>query len=239
MKDLFNFQFSGFSVLAVLFIGILLSLMIRLLHRVILIRIANSKIRQWYQIGELTIWMLYGAWALHTVFGDTLYFQLTILLILLVIFIWFSWFVVRDFIAGLVFKLNDSFQPGQYFKVGDIEGIILAADYLQLNLSQENGVVVKIPYNKISGAIHAKADTEDQSMKYSFEVQVGEDYAEEDIRTRIRRAILLTAGARINAEPRIIRKGIENEKQRYEVHVPVLHPVYNKLIEKNVIESLR
>ena len=239
MKNLFDFQFSEFSVLAVLFIGILLSLLIRLMHRVIFIRIANSKIRQWYQIGELTIWMLYGTWALHKVLGDTLYYQLTILLILLVIFIWISWFVVRDFIAGLVLKLNDSFQLGQYFKVGDIEGTILAADYLQLNLRQENGVVVKIPYNKISGAIHARGDAKDQSMKYSFEVQVGDDFAEADVRSCIRRAILLTAGARINAEPRIIRRGIENKKQWYEVQVPVLNPVYNKLIEKNVVESLR
>jgi len=239
MKDLFNFQFSEFSLLAVLISGILLSLLMRVVHRVIFSKISKSRNRQWYQVGELAIWMLYGAWGLRIVLGDSLYYELTILLILLVIFIWISWFVVRDFIAGLVLKLNNSFQHGQYFKLGEIEGTIIFADHLQLNLQQENGVVVKIPYNKISGAIYARGDHEDQSMKYRFEVEADINAAEEDLRNRIRSAIFQTTGTRTNTEPRIILKGIENKKQRYEVQVAVLDPVYNKLIEENVKESLR
>jgi small-conductance mechanosensitive channel len=239
MNELLNFRFSEFSILTVLFSGLLLSLLMRLMRRFVLHRIVKNKIRQWFQIAELVVWMLYGAWALHNILGDSIYYQLTILLILLVIIIWVSWFAVRDFIAGLVLNLNDSFQPGQYFKIQEIEGTIRDIDYLQIHVRQENGTIIKIPYNKISGAIHSRGAIEDQGMKHRFKVEVAAHYSEEEIRTKIRTAIFQTAGARIKTEPSIISKGEENKKQQYEIQVSILSPDYNKLIEANVIESLK
>ena len=239
MKELLNFRFSEFSVLTVLFLGILLSLLMGLLRRIVLNKITKNKNKQWYQIGELAVWILYAAWALHSILGDSLYYQMTILLILIVIVIWVSWFVVRDFIAGLVLKLNDSFQPGQYFKLGEIEGTILSADYLQLNLHRENGVIIKIPYNKISGAIHYKGEAEDQSMQHQFELEIADKYSLQDVRSLVREAVLLSAGARFSREPRVIHKGTEDKKQKYEVTISALSPDYNKLIESNVKEYFK
>jgi small-conductance mechanosensitive channel len=238
MNELLRFEFSGLSLLKVLILSILLVLVLRLLRKKVIEKMLKTKSRQWYQIGEIAIWMIYGAWALHLVLGESLYYKLTILLILMVIVIWVSWFVVRDFIAGLVLKLNESLKPGQYFKLDDIDGTIIDTDYLQLNLRQESGVVVKIPYNRISGSVHYKGEAEEQSIQCRFEIEIEDRFSVEEVRHLTRKAVFLSAGTRLNREPRIIYKGKENKKQKFDIIVPVFNADYNKLIEGNVKEAL-
>jgi hypothetical protein len=116
---------------------------------------------------------------------------------------------------------------------------IIGADYLQLNLHQENGVIIKIPYNKISGAIHHKGEAEDRSMHHQFELEIADKYSLQDVRSLVREAVLLSAGARFSREPRVIHKGTEDKKQIYEVTISALSPDYNKLIESNVKEYFK
>jgi len=234
MNQILNFEFSEFNLITVLILGLLLLFVLRFIRRFFITRISKNHIKQLYQLSEIFIWIIYGFWSLQIVLKDSYYYMLAVLSICAIIIIWLAWFVAKDFIAGIVLKLADNYQPGQQFKLDNIQGIIVEADYLQLSVRMQDGIMVKIPYSKISGAIHYEARIDDKSSQHRFEIEVIKNYSIDEIRKRIRQAVLLSAGVSINKEPQINLKNETNDSCTFEMVVHAISPRYFQQIEGNV-----
>ncbi|MFC2088394.1 mechanosensitive ion channel domain-containing protein [Calditrichota bacterium] len=182
--------------------------------------------------------MIYSFWGLHIVLQDSFYYMLAVLSIGAIIIIWLAWFVARDFIAGIVLKLGDNYQPGQQFRFDDIKGTIEEADYLQLSVRTKDETLVKIPYSKISGAVHYEAKVDDNSNKHRFEVKIVKHQPIEEIRNRIRQAVLLSNGVCINKEPQINLKTNEGKTYILELIVHTISPKYFQIVENNVRKTV-
>jgi hypothetical protein len=136
MNQLIPFEFSEFSILWIVVLGLILSLFFRLLRRLVVQKYVQNSNIYIYDLLEIAIWVIFGLVAIKVVLRDSLYYMLAVLSIFAIILVWFGWFVARDFIAGLVLKFGGNFQAGQQFNMDDIKGNIVSANHLYLNVLQ-------------------------------------------------------------------------------------------------------
>ncbi|MCB9207611.1 MAG: mechanosensitive ion channel, partial [Ignavibacteriales bacterium] len=153
MNDILNFEISEILVAFILLIAFLLFVLMKIVKKYFVERQFSYRHQQYYSLLEIVIWIIFTIWALKTILEESIYYTVIVIVIFLSLAIWITWFVVKDFIAGLVFKFNDNYQKGQFIEVNDIKGYIEEMNYLTLDLISETGETIKIPYSKIQGNI--------------------------------------------------------------------------------------
>lgn len=238
MNEFLNIEFSGLSLLIVIILGILISFALTIINKALIPKIRNNRAKQLFQIAEILIWSIFGFWGLHITLKDSDYYFLAVISITVVMVIWLGWFVAKDFIAGFVLKLGDNYQPGQYIILNEIEGVIVKTGFLDLILSTEDGSIVKIPYSKITSAVHYKIQPQDKTNQHRFEIEIKKNSSIEDTKNRIKSAIMLSTGASINKEPQINLKGNTDKSiWKFEVVAYALSPEYFQTIEQNVRDA--
>lgn len=138
----------------VLALAIVLLIVLRTLQRLFLKVVASQGYRQaflhWFPIVEITLWVGFAFWAVVSLFGDTSFYVyltagMTIVLVLVV-----GWYLVRDFIVGFILRSENLMEPGLRFKLGETEGVISRVGYRSLELTTDDGEIVKLPYTLIA-----------------------------------------------------------------------------------------
>ena len=149
MKEILNFELSELLLVLIIPIGIMIYFLMRLIKLNILNNRFNKRHKNYFILFEILVWLVFGVWTLKVTFSGTNYYSFLVLTILTILLLLTGWFILKDFIAGLVLKLSDNYQDGQFFRLGNIEGHIAQINYLHLNLKQENDEIIKIPFSKI------------------------------------------------------------------------------------------
>ena len=234
MKEILNFDFSELIIVLLIPIGILVYFLLKLIRSNISNSRFNKKYRNYFMLFEIIIWFLFLSWVLKVVFGNTEYFSFFTIAFLALIFSWISWFVAKDFIAGIVLKLSDNYQSGQFFRLNNINGHIAQVNYLHLNINQDNGEIIKIPFSKILGSIHHKSFLDDKTKQYKFEISIDKQGTLDETREKLRKIILLSAGVNIKKEPIITLINSSENKWNFEINYFILDEQYCELIESNL-----
>lgn len=104
-------------------------------------------------------------------------------------------------------------------------------------MQQNDGTVIKIPYNKISGNIHYKAEAQDSFTQHRFELLVDGKFTVEEIKEKVRQAILFSPGVSINKEPQIEIKEALKDGYKLDVITYAMHSDYYNQIEQNVLKQ--
>lgn len=237
MKDILNFDFTELVLVLIVPIGIMVYYLLKLLKLNISSSRFNKKHKNYFSLFEIVVWFLFGWWSLKVVYGNSEYYPILIITVLSIILIWIGWFFAKDFIAGTILKLSDNYQSGQFFRLNDIEGYIEQINYLHLNISQENGEIIKIPFSKILGSIHHKSFLDDKTKYYKFEIIIDKQDTFDETKEKIRKIILLSAGVNINKEPIISLKTSSDTKWVFVITYFILDEQYCELIENNVKSS--
>ncbi len=239
MKEILNFDFSQLLIALIIPIGIMVYFLLKLIRVNISNSRFNKKYKNHFMILEILVWSLFFIWSLKVVLGETEYFSFFTIASLSIIFIWISWFVAKDFIAGVVLKLGDNYQSGQFFRLNNIQGHIDQVNYLHLNVNQENGEIIKIPFSKILGSVHHKSFLDDKTKQYKFEISIEKNETLDETREKIRKIILLSAGVNIKKEPIIALLNSSENRWNFEIIYFILDEQYCELIENNVKSVFR
>jgi len=234
MNQFEHIEFSGYVFAEAVIAGILLTFLLKLIRRTVVPKTGIKGIKQGYPFFEIALWVMYGFWALYILLKNSIYHILALSVISAMVVFWLGWFVAGDFIAGIVLRLTEKYQAGQFFTFNDVPGTIIEANNLCLKLQQQDGVTVKIPYRKIIGTVQFKAQPDDKTSQHRFDIQVTKQLSLEQTRDHIRTSVLLSAGASIKKEPQIILKKSLEQFWQFEVVAYAVSPEYYQLIELNV-----
>ena len=237
MKEVLNFDFSELILLLIVPIGVMIYFLLKILKVNISNSRFNRKYKNYFLLFEIIVWLLFGWWSFKVIYGNTDYYSILIVAILFIVLFWIGWFLAKDFIAGTVLKLSDNYQEGQFFRLNDIEGHIAQINYLHLNIRQENGEIIKIPFSKILGSVHHKSFLDDKTKQYKFEIIIDKQETLDETRGKIRKNILLSAGVNIKKEPLISLKSSSEKKWNFDITYFILDEQYCELIENNVKSS--
>ncbi len=134
--------------------GIMLFVLFRLLNRLsnaLVKKIAYH--RTWIAIIpviELAAWFAYAFWGAHVIFFGHIYYDIIVGAMALLIIFGLAWFVFRDFLAGVLIKIEKALNVGQLIKTPFAEGHIRKLGTLSVELINDAGELVKIPYSQLS-----------------------------------------------------------------------------------------
>lgn len=242
MTSIFDIRFSELGLLEAVLAATMLFLGLRLLRRLLATVFAGGPHRVRFQrafpIAESFVWFLFTVWSLRLVFGDPFFQSLALLILLAVAAMWLSWFAAKDFTAGLILRFQDAYEVDQQIRLGDVSGTISSIGYLGLDVERESGEVVKIPYSKIAGKLHAKRPPAELTNHYRFKMEVPKRFPVSETTRILRTSVLMSPWASLNKEPLIRRLAETEDAYIFEVGVHAIGTDHFQAIEKDVKDQL-
>lgn len=163
--------------------GILLFVLFRLLNRLsnaLVKKIAHH--RAWIKIIpiiELAAWFAYAFWGAYVIFFGHVYYDIIVGAMALLIIFGLAWFVFRDFLAGVLIKIEKALDVGQHIKTPFAEGHIKKLGTLSVELINDAGELVKIPYSQLSRETLIMPPDDEDSLPHQLTLPLsGEQHPE-------------------------------------------------------------
>ncbi len=103
-----------------------------------------------------------------------------------------GWFVVRDFMAGVLLRLEETVAQDERIQVQQMKGRITKMGHFSLVFETDEGQIVRVPYRKVHAEIQVKDHPARKIKKHQFRVAVPKDTSLEVAEKRIR-LLLYTA----------------------------------------------
>lgn len=198
----------------------------------ILVRIAEMLLRffigsrqrmkfilKYFPVLELSATLFIIFWAIEYLFSSKSYYQIILLSLIISLIALISWFVVRDFIAGIVFRTQNNLNRGATMKFGEIAGKLLSMRTTHIVVETDEGRVIKIPYSRIISEIvseHPEDGVREDSM---IRLEVKKKMKWNELESSLKNTILNTPWRLLTSEPKI--KLLAEQDKYYEIQIYV------------------
>ncbi len=177
------------NILTFIFSGLLLALLFRLLRRIIMVWVPGKKLRTGSKRAlpaiELLAWIIYAFWGVHVLFGNHVFFDMIIGVMALFLIGALAWFVFRDFLAGVLIRAEKSLEPGQAMRTSSVSGKISKLGSLSLELINDDGEMVRIPYAKLNQDLITLPPLQDDNLPHHVELDVPPGVSSAEMQKRI------------------------------------------------------
>ena len=224
MMGVMDFHFSELALLRAVAVGVLLLVALRLLRLGVRQlgrrRRPGPLVARSLPVVEATVGLQYVLWALGSVLERGVYYNAALFMVFAIVALLLAWFAARDWMAGIVLKVEDGLAVGQRVRCADVEGTIRAVGHLSLEVDVSQGEAVKIPYSRMSGQIRAQGRGEASQEPHCFQVAVEGQVEVAAAMQRLREAILNSPWSPVDREPQI---RVREEGQTHAVFEAVVH----------------
>ncbi|MCF8372152.1 MAG: mechanosensitive ion channel family protein [Bacteroidales bacterium] len=170
-------------------------------------------------IVELIFWMALMFWIVNFLFEEYTFYNLLVASLMFVAILFVSWYYIRNFIAGIFFRLQNKFIIGDIIQFAEITGNIKKLTSSHLVIEAKEGQVMRIPYSKLSNEIiseHTDLNTfQESKITLKPNLSLGKDQTKEAIVS----SILLSPWQKLNRKPNV--KFIAEEENHYVFEVNV------------------
>ncbi|OJX91544.1 MAG: hypothetical protein BGP01_01545 [Paludibacter sp. 47-17] len=137
-------------------LAIVLFIVLRSVQHLYLKVVVSQRYRRlfarWFPLLEIGLWVVYAFWSVVGLSSEMQLNFITEVFVVVVLAV-SGWYFLRDFFAGFMLRSENAFEPGRRLKVGDSEGVISHIGYRSLQLTTDEGVLVKLPYSMLSGRL--------------------------------------------------------------------------------------
>ena len=207
MNEIIEFRLSELALLKVLSCGVALLFIFRFLHRLLdaLLRLRGffAPLSRALPVAEAVLWLTYIVWAVGAVFAEGLYYNMALLMVLTISLALVSWFAARDWIAGIILRVQDAYEIGQKIRFDEVEGTIRQIGHLALEIELSDGEQAKIPYSRISGQIRSQIRPDTTSNYHHFEIEIANETLLTEARQILRTTIMNSPWTAFEQEPQI------------------------------------
>jgi len=225
MTEIDLFKISGIALLEAVLLAIVLLFALKLFRRVLQAVIRRKSFRQavnrFIPLFEAVIWFLFIYWSLSLIFLDRFYFNLILGFVLAGILFWVFWFAMRDWVAGIILKLQHSYRPGQWIELEGNSGKINRCGLLGLEIVNRKGRVISLPYGSIAGKILENVQPEQILQRQVFRMETSRKKSLEETIAHLRFIIMNAPWSATDKEPEIKLLGEDEKRFKFEIAV---HP---------------
>lgn len=218
MKE-FNFLINIFTHLALPAMVILAFFMaLKLLNRKFPGRkFMKSKLERFLPIIEIVVWLIFTSWVVIYFLKNPTWraiFLLTLCTVLLVII---SWVAMKDIFAGIILRLDSSFNLSEWIKIKDINGKIVKLGYRTFELETGTGEMVSIPYSRVSGEIRTKPSVSEKIKSHSFSINLPKNDAIDETIKKLKFTLANAPWSSLKRLPTV--KFIKESQDRYQFEI--------------------
>ncbi len=176
-------------------------------------------ILMYFPVLELTAILLIVFWAIDYLFSSKSYYYIIILSLIISFIALISWFVIRDFIAGIVFRTQNNFNRGASMKFGEIAGKLISMRTSHIVVETEEGRIIKIPYSRIIGEIVSEHPEEGVREDSVIGLKVKKSKKWNETEASLKNTILNSPWRLLSSEPKI--KLLSEQDKYYEIEIHV------------------
>lgn len=222
--------------LSIMITGIGLLLLFRvltLINRVMPIaKIVKTYISYLLPLVELLAWLGFLAWVLRSVYQANDTVGLIVLGVVMICLIAPVWFLLRDFLYGLVLKLQRTIDLGKIIEFDDKKGIVKHAGHFSFELENEHGGVDSIPYGKIRSKILSTLGGNKYFEKQLISLHFQSALPSNQLLTVLKQTIMHSPWMIVSQEPIVHHLSHENNQYEAEVFVYVLKKEHAEKIKE-------
>lgn len=150
---------------------------------------------------ELLIWMALIFWIVNFLFQEYPYYNLMVASLMFVAILFISWYYIRNFIAGIFFRLQNKFTIGDIIQFAQITGNIKKLTYSHLVVEAKEGRIMRIPYSKMSNQIISGHTDLNIFHESKFVLKTNTSLGKDQAREAIVTSILLSPWHKLNRKP--------------------------------------
>ena len=198
------------------------------------VKIDTNRFRRYFTIAEGIIWSIYLVSTALFFLKNNVIFSAVVFLFFLLLFYWYSRFALRDYIAGLVFKSENRFSLNEIIEVEGERGEIKKFHPRCVEIENENGKMILLPYSILLGKISSPRKISDTVLSLSFDASIYKTQSFEIVADSLRKYIISLPWAILKNEPKI--QLVEETSDRYTARITLfsfneayLHPMRKKV----------
>lgn len=140
-----------------------------------------NQFRKYFSMLELIAWLFFLLMGIIYFSKHNIVFSGIQLLLLLLLLFWYARFTFRDYLAGLIFKIENKFTLGEIIETDNRKGQITHFYSRALEIKTENGKKVLIPYHKLLDVVGSTQNVSESVLNYSFEISLKTDKSLEEV----------------------------------------------------------
>jgi hypothetical protein len=230
------------KILIVLFIGIAVYFLLKGLN-IVKRYLINQRVK-WIQkfnfipAIEFVSWLVFIYWAIEYLFQDKMFYQYLVISIVIIVVGFLAWFVVRDFIAGIIFKAQNNLQVNKMIQLGEVRGRIIAQKSTHLTIETTGGQIIKIPYSKLNQEIISEISDSTINEEFKFQFQTKKTKGKQETEEEIKYLLINSPWINFNITPILKLISEDNTFYTFEVTAGTLNHKHMWLLEKSIRKQL-
>jgi small-conductance mechanosensitive channel len=238
-----HFDIIQFTLIFLLFLGAMIFAFFRLFKY--LIQFMRIPVRQrefllkYLPAAELFFWITFLMWASQLLYSRGQIISLVPLLIFTIIIILLGWFLLKDLVAGVIFRINNPYKINDYIHISGLSGKLISIGLQCLEIEDPQGRVIAIPYSKVAGNIISRAFPSQSILSHNFVLKINR-VPETDIFSlteKLRKTILTLPWSAQKKEPKIEIADESKDFIVFRITIYSLDEIYFKKMEKHIEEK--
>ncbi|MBU1168520.1 MAG: mechanosensitive ion channel [Proteobacteria bacterium] len=219
MIELFH-DISELTVIEILAAGMGLFIGLRLIQKGLHVLVAreqvNPMINRVFPIVEFSVWIVFLMWGAKLIFQTGIAGTMVLLVLMVGLLAWTGSFVVRDWIAGVVFKAEDRYRLNDKVSFRNVHGRLTYLGYRSLTIETPGGSHVEIPYSAlVKESVMEKFPGKSASATFRLTLTSQESFPE--VQKKIQTIVLCAPWSSIVHKPQI--RLAEHQGDQYSVDV--------------------
>lgn len=187
-----------------LFIALGLFVVLRFTSRMLSTMSAKQSVRRIllrvFPLFEFLVWLGFGLWGLNLMLSDYTFYSTLVVALVIILVVIVGWYFLRDFVAGVILKTEVPFEINQQIKTTTHRGTLQKAGYRSVELIDDKGAIIKIPYSQLSSSSFTVVDINSQHG-HEVLLKVKSNISFDNLNSSIRQALLLLPWVSVNREP--------------------------------------
>jgi len=152
---------------------------------------ARTRIRVLLPSGVFVAWTLFGLWAIERLFAEKSFQPVLLGGVALALAALFVWFLLRDVVAGIIFRTKHPNVLNHHLSVGNMKGKVIGLRSTTLQIQTDSGEQLSFPYSKIAGESITEFARSKTLDRFHFALPVEGDEDPEVLNRELRKELLL------------------------------------------------
>ena len=158
----------------------------------------------------LVAWVLLLFWVIYFLFYEKSYYNFIVFALIVLIFLSVSWFFVKDFIAGVAFKVQNNYSSGDIVQFGNVSGKLDTLHLTHVSIYTNEGRLVKIPYSRLSNEIVSQKSAGGSLGREQFVLKVRKKQGVDELKEKLNN-LLLNSPWRVSSRMPSVKLKAESE----------------------------
>jgi hypothetical protein len=189
-------------------------------------------------IVELVVWVAVLLWMVSAIYVSKNYFVLLSMAILFALLAVPLFYLIRNFIAGIIFRIQNKLMPGMYINLEGIAGVVKRTGHLGLEIEDRQRNIRVIPYYTIRSASILRQGNNPHLEKVTLCFTLPVTGPIRELSNKLQREVLMTPWVAVSQPPAI--ESISHEEGKIQVDVGVFMPdrSYADLVKERVMHAM-